>query len=158
MLAEAEDTSTTKGRRFVKLYDAGLERVGALLKLEGGPTVGRLWLLLVKHMGHDNALVVSNETLADALGVSDRSIRRAVAVLVESGAVVVFRIGSGNCYVLNDGEVWKTAEDHHRFCSFRAKTLVGFKENPGLRARLTHIRGQAARADARQTDIEDFTR
>lgn len=126
-------------RRFVKFYDKGIARVESLLELKGGPTVGKLWLFLVKMCGHENALVASSELLASHLGVTDRSIRRAAALLAASGAVVIAKVGNANCYILNDDEVWKTAEDHHRFCGFRAKALIGFDENPSLRARLTHL-------------------
>lgn len=131
------------GRRFVKFYDKGLARVESLLELKGGPTVGKLWLFLVKMCGHENALVASSELLAQHLGVTDRSIRNAAKRLAASGAVVIAKIGNANCYILNDDEVWKTAEDHHRFCGFRAKALVGFDENPSLRARLTHLEPKA---------------
>jgi DNA-binding transcriptional regulator YhcF (GntR family) len=137
------DTEQT-GPRFTKVYDRGWARVESLLTLKGGPTVGRLWLLIVKHCGHDNALVASLETLADALGVDERTVRRAIKFLETSQALVVVKVGTARAFVLNDAEVWKTYEDHHQFCAFRSKVLVGFKENAGLRARLTHLQAQAS--------------
>lgn len=142
-LAAVGERDGPGGPRFTKVYEKGWERVESLLTLKGGPTVGRLWLFIVKHCGHDNALVVSTETLADALKVNERSIRRAVAFLVKAEALVVAKVGGANAYILNDGEVWKTYEEHHRFCGFRAKTLVGFKENPGFRARVSHMLPEA---------------
>lgn len=131
-----------KGPRFTKVYEKGWDRVEQLVTLKGGPTVSRVWLFIVKHCGHENALVVSIATMADALKVHPRSVERAVATLAKSDALVVVKIGSANCYILNDSEVWKTGEEDHRFCGFRAKALVGFKENAGFRKRLTHFRGQ----------------
>lgn len=144
VVAAAADRDGPGGPRFTKVYEKGWERVESLLTLKGGPTVGRLWLFIVKHCGHDNALVVSTETLADALKVNERSIRRAVAYLVKAEALVVAKVGGANAYILNDGEVWKTYEEHHRFCGFRAKTLIGFKENPGFRARVSHLLPEAS--------------
>lgn len=126
-------------RRFVKLYGPGLERLDKLFTIKGGPTVGRLWTFLVRHAGHDNAVVAPVDLIAEALGVNERSVRRAAAALVKADAIVVAKLGNANVYILNDGEVWKTYEDHHRFCGFRARALIGFKDNPGLRARLTHL-------------------
>lgn len=137
MAADAEARS--KGREFVKFYPQGLERIRALLDFKGGPTVGKLWLFLVQHCGHDNALVASLDVIAQALGVNERSVRRAASVLEAGGAIVIAKIGNANAYILNDGEVWKTYEDHHRFCGFTARTLVGFRENPGFRARVQHM-------------------
>lgn len=139
MLGSAMTEDRPKGEPFVKLYGKGLERIRTLLDFKGGPSVGKLWLFLVEHCGHDNALVASADVLAEALGVNERTVRRAVRTLEEGGALVVAKIGNANAYILNDGEVWKTYEDHKRFCGFRAKTLVGFKENPGFRARVSHM-------------------
>lgn len=131
-----------KGPRFTKVYEAGWDRVEQLLTLKGGPTVGRLWLFLVRHAGHENALVVTVEQLALELDVHARSVMRASRVLRDSGALDVVKLGTANVYVLNPAEVWKTAEDHKRFCSFGARVLVGFKENASLRRRLTHFVAQ----------------
>jgi hypothetical protein len=131
-----------KGPRFTKVYDKGWDRVERLVTLKGGPTVSRVWLFIVKHCGHENALVVSVPTMAKALDVHTRSVERAVVTLEASGALIVTKIGGTNCYILNDSEVWKTYEDHHRFCGFSAKAIVGFDENPGLRARLTYMQPQ----------------
>lgn len=142
MRTETGEQEQPKGPRFVKFYDKGLERLEQLLTLKGGPTVGKVWLFLVKHAGHDNAVACSVDLMAEDIGVHRRSIIRATAYLEENGAIVIAKMGTANVYILNDAEVWKTYEEHKRFCGFRARTLVGFKENPGLKRRLTHIIGQ----------------
>jgi len=116
-------------------------RLEGLITLKGGPTVAKVWVFLVKHCGHDNALVCSLELMAEELDVAERSIRRATRYLETHGAIVIAKVGSGNVYILNDSEVWKTYEKSHRFCGFRTRTLVGFKENPGIRTRMTRISG-----------------
>lgn len=131
-----------KGPPFVKLYDAGFDRLDKLLTLKGGPTVSRLWVFLNKHADHHNALAVTVEMLAEVLGVHERSVRRAARVLEDQKALVIAKLGNANVYILNPGDSWRTAEDHKRFCGFSAKALVGFKENPGLRARLSHFMPQ----------------
>jgi biotin operon repressor len=131
-----------KGPRFTKLYDKGLERIGHLVTLKGGPTVTQVWVFLVRHCGHDNALCCPAEVMAGELGVSRRSIIRAIKILQDNGAIVVAKMGTANLYILNDQEVWKTYEEHRRFCGFRARALVGFKDNPALKKRLTHMTGK----------------
>jgi hypothetical protein len=131
-----------KGPRFVKLYDKGLERLGQLITLTGGPTVAKVWLFLVTYCGHDNALACPIELMAEELNVHRKSISRATKYLEENGAIVIAKMGTANLYILNDQEVWKTYEEHKRFCGFRARALVGFKENPGIKKRLTHMIGE----------------
>lgn len=137
----------SKGPRFVKVYPAGWERVRSLLTMKGGPTVGALWLWLQEHAGHDNAVVVTGELLAKELGVDRRSIWRAAAKLQEAGALVVAKLGNSNVYILNPAETWRTLEDHKRFCGFSARAIVGFAENAGLRARLSHFSEQPSLLD-----------
>jgi hypothetical protein len=101
-----------------------------------------LWVFLARHCGHDNALACSIELLAEELGCSERSIMRATKYLEENGALVIAKMGTANVYILNDSEIWKTYEDHKRFCGFRANTLLSHKQNPNLKKRLTHMLGQ----------------
>lgn len=130
---------TPKGPRFTKLYDRGWERIGQLVTLKGGPTVAKLWVFLARHCGHDNALSCTVDLLAEELDCSEKSIRRAAKYLEDNGAIVIAKMGTANVYIMNDAEIWKTHEDHKRFCGFRTKTLLSNKQNPNLKRRITHM-------------------
>lgn len=136
-----------KGPRFTKLYDKGLDRISNLVTLKGGPTVTKVWVFLVRHCGHDNAVCCPIDLMASALEVHRRSVIRAVKILQDHHALVVAKMGGVNVYILNDQEIWKTYEEHKRFCGFRAKALVGIKENPNLKKRLTHMIGPQPEPD-----------
>lgn len=132
-------------RRFAKVYDLGFERLTWLLTADHVPKgARRLWLFLAKHADHYNAVAATLATLAAALEVDERTIRRSVRVLVDAGAVEVVSLGTSRVYVLNPDEVWRNAEEHKRFASFGAKVLIGFDEEEGVRARLTHFRAKGA--------------
>lgn len=131
-----------KGPRFTKLYERGFDRLDQLLALKGGPTVGKLWLFLARHCGHDNALSATIDVLAEELGCSEKSIRNATKFLAASGALVVLKMGTANVYVMNDNEIWKTYEEHKHFCSFSARTLVSKRQNADMKKRLTHMVGE----------------
>lgn len=141
MAAEFDLPSSAALRpRFTKVYDGpGWDRVEALFELEGGRLVRRLWMFLVRHCDDHNALVASRITIGEALGVSARSVSRATSFLKAAGAVDVLKAGGCYVYVLNSDEVWRGAEADKAFCSFGARVLVGFSENAGLRARLSHL-------------------
>lgn len=123
---------------FTKVYPAGWSRVESLLTAPGGATVGRLWLFIVRSCDKRNALVVSNKVLSEELGVSERSVARAVALLVKDGAVKRYKIGTGSCFVLNDGETWRDDDGARRYCTFNAKAFVGVSENPSVARTLRH--------------------
>lgn len=85
---------------------------------------------LVAAMGHQNAVVVGQKTLAMMLGVHDRSISRAVADLVAEQWIQVVKIGKGKevCYVVNDRVAWGQPRDQLRLSVFSA-TVVASAED-----------------------------
>jgi hypothetical protein len=124
--------------RFAKVYREGWHALAGLLD---NKAAAKLYLFLAEHCGHDNGLVCTYELLAEETGMSERTIRRAVRYLEDGNHVAALRMGTARCYVLNPEEVWKTYEDHKRFCAFNARALVSKRENANLKRRLTHFLG-----------------
>lgn len=124
------------GPRFTKVYPKGWE---ALASLIDNRAAAKLYMFLATNCGHDNAVVCTYELLAEELELSERTIRRAVRHLEEHRHLVVAKISAVNAYILNPEEVWKTYEEHKRFCGFSARALVSKTENRNLKKRLTHI-------------------
>ena len=81
---------------------------------------------LVAHMGHQNAIVVSQKTLAKLIGIHERTVRRAVADLVEESWIQVVRIGSGKeaAYVVNDRVAWGQPRDQLNLSVFSATVVA----------------------------------
>lgn len=125
--------------RFVKVYPQGWKTI---VELSNDAVALRLYAFLADQAGHENALVATYATLAAELEISERTIRRAVRRLEEGEHLVVLKLGTTCVYVLNPDEVWKTKDEHKRFCSFRTRALVPFADNPMLKRRLTHAVGQ----------------
>jgi hypothetical protein len=134
--ASEEARKEARGPRFTKLYDKGLRAINGLLD---NPAAAKLYLFLVNNCGHDNAVVCTYGLLAEELELSERTIRRAVRLLEDRHHLTVAKIGTANAYILNPDEVWKTYEDHKRFCGFSARALVSKTENGNLKKRLTHL-------------------
>jgi hypothetical protein len=131
-----EALAERKGPRFTKVYPKGWEALAALID---NRAAAKLYMFLATSCGHDNAVVCTYELLAEELGLSERTIRRAVRHLEDGSHVVVAKIGTANAYILNPEEVWKTYEEHKRFCGFSARALASKTENGNLKRRLTHI-------------------
>lgn len=89
------------------------------------PVAGALLHKLVATMGHQNAVVVPQKVLAALLGVSDRTIQRAVRELVSDKWIQVVRLGKGKeaAYVVNDCVAWGQPRDQLRLSAFSA-TIV----------------------------------
>jgi len=125
--------------RFTKVYPRGWD---ALAGLVDNRSAAKLYVFLADHCGHDNALSCTYDLLAEELEMHERTIRRAVRDLEERGHLVVAKMGTANVYILNPEEVWKTYEEHKRFCGFRTKALLSNKQNANLKRRLTHMVGR----------------
>lgn len=73
------------------------------------PRAGVLLHHLVANMGHQNAVVISQKTLAKLMGVTDRTVRTAVSDLVAERWIQVVKLngpGSVSAYIVNDRVAW----------------------------------------------------
>lgn len=77
-------------------------------------------------MGHQNAVVISQKLLADFLGVTDRTIRTAVADLVSENWIQVVRLGKGReaAYVVNARVAWAQPRDQLHLATFSATVVA----------------------------------
>jgi DNA-binding transcriptional regulator YhcF (GntR family) len=94
------------------------------------PRAAMLLHHLVAQMGHQNAVVVSQKTLAKLMGIHERTVRRAVADLVEDRWIAVVRIGSGKeaAYVVNDRVAWGQSRDQLRLSVFSATVVADIED------------------------------
>lgn len=85
---------------------------------------------LVANMQTQNAVVVSQKTLAKMMGVHERTVRRAVTDLVEEQWIQVVRIGNGKeaAYVVNDRVAWGQPRDQLRLSVFSAAIVADFED------------------------------
>ena len=96
-----------------------------------GGTAAMLLHHLVAQMGNQNAVVVSQKTLAKLLGVNERTIRRAVADLVAEQWISVLKLngpGTVSAYVVNDRVAWGQPRDQLRLSVFSAAVVADFDD------------------------------
>lgn len=81
---------------------------------------------LVGNIGRHNAVIVPQTTIAKALGISDRTVIRAVADLEAGQWLQVVKIGAGreNAYVLNDRVAWADKRENLRLSRFSAQVIA----------------------------------
>ena len=96
------------------------------------PAASAVLHYLTANVGHHNAVVIPQKTIAKALGVTDRTIRRAVDDLAEGNWVQVVRIGAGRecAYVLNDRVAWADKRDNLRLSRFSAEIIADADDQP----------------------------
>lgn len=90
------------------------------------PAAAAILHYFAANVGNHNAVVVSRTTIAKLLGISVRTVHRAIDDLAAGNWIQVVRIGAGRecAYVLNDRVVWAERRDRLRFSAFSAEVIV----------------------------------
>ncbi|ARJ70094.1 hypothetical protein B0A89_11080 [Paracoccus contaminans] len=71
--------------------------------------------------------------MAEALGISKMTARRAAEFLVNNGVVVRFKMGTGAfIYAMNPEEVWKSADKNKKYAAFHTQSLVLRRDTEAL--------------------------
>lgn len=91
------------------------------------PRAAMLMHHFVALMGPRNAIVISQKTLAKLLGVTDRTIRTAIADLVAERWISVVKMngpGTVSAYVVNSQVAWAEKRDNLRYAVFSATVVA----------------------------------
>lgn len=106
------------------------------------PTASAVLHQLVAHMGPQNAVIVPQKVLAQMLGVTDRTIRTAIADLAAERWIQVVRIGKGKeaAYVINDQVAWGQSRDQLRLSAFSATVIADAEDQDSLTVDGTPLR------------------
>ena len=111
---------------FVQTERKAHEAWAALIKKS--PTAAMVMHHLVAKMGHQNAVVIGQKTLAKLLDCHPDTVKRAVADLVTDRWIQVVQVGGRgtvNAYVVNDAIAWGQARDQRQQLSqFHAQVIA----------------------------------
>ncbi len=132
------DEVSRENSDFVQVYPKGWKRLRVLIS--ENPTAAKVYAILAEHIDPtDGTVVISQELLADMVGVSVRTISRATVYLEDTFAIVRIRISGGvYAYALNADEIWKSWDKNKQYAAFRTKTLVPVRGgNEGVKRRLS---------------------
>lgn len=99
------------------------------------PRAAALLHLIVANMDRRGGLVASQATLAQLMGVSTATVKRALRVLSDELWIEIVRVGSErggvNAYVVNRRVAWADKRDNQRYAAFDARILVSESEQDG---------------------------
>lgn len=106
------------------------------LALKGANAASRVLHLLIARMGDKNAVVISQNALAEQLQVDPRTVRRAIAMLRDHNWVQAINIGGAKsgvqAYVVNSRVAWQGARDGIRASVFDAKIYATEREQENI--------------------------
>lgn len=90
--------------------------------------------LLCSKVGHNNAVVISQQMIAGTIGLSLRTVQRAVQELRNNNWVRVTQLGASgtvNAYTINSEVLWTDGRDNLKYAEFSATIVASEKEQPG---------------------------
>ena len=94
-------------KAWVQVERAAMEEMGRLSMQQ--PRAAAVLQAMISHMGHQNAVVISQKTIAALLGCSTDTVQRAIAKLMDGRWIQVVKLngpGTVNAYVINDRVAW----------------------------------------------------
>lgn len=118
-------TPARRGASWVQTERASHEAWSRLVIRK--PVAAAVLHTLVARMGDQNAVVVSQKTLAALIGVTDRTIRNAIQVLVAENWVQVVRLngpGTVSAYVVNSAVAWGQPRYKLHLAAFTAAVVA----------------------------------
>lgn len=94
------------------------------------PSASGVLHLLVANVGRNNAVIISQKTIAKVLGISDRTVRTALSDLEAGNWLQIVKIGAGReaAYVINDRVAWADKRDNLRISRFTAEVIADFDD------------------------------
>ena len=112
--------------KFVQLY---VDKLDLIIEMTGeNPTAVKVFVWLLQHMDKRNALVVSQEALAEAMGLHRTTIFRWTNYLKEKKAVDIVKSGSTNIYAVNAQIAWKSDANGKKYALFDAAVYISESE------------------------------
>lgn len=116
----------TVNDNFVQLYVDKLDLI--IEMMSENPTAVKIFTWLLKQMDKRNALVVSQQALAEALEISRQTVYTATKYLKEKKAVAILKSGNTNIYAVNVQIAWKSDANNKRYALFDAAVYVAGSE------------------------------
>ncbi len=106
----------------------------AWAKLIGkSPKAAQLMHILTARVGNNNAVVISQPTLAKIMGCHLNTVAKSVKMLAEDNWIEIRRIGGSgttNAYIINDRIAWLGNRDGIRYSLFSANVIVSDEDQP----------------------------
>ena len=121
----------TGPRTWVQTERAAHEAWGELTMKS--PRAAQLMHRLVSLMGHQNAVVIPQKTLAKLNRCSERTIRNALGDLVRDRWVKVIQLGAAgtvNAYVVNASVAWGEDRNQIKMAVFNAAVIADAEDQP----------------------------
>lgn len=111
---------------FVQFYTKNILLIAEMNKENS--TAVNILLWIIRHMDNRNALVVSQQAIAEATSLHRVTVAKAVKYLQEKKVIGIFKSGSTNIYAVNRHIAWKTGAEKKKYALFDANVYIAESE------------------------------
>jgi len=130
LLRSVKANAAPKQNGFMQLSEGEMARLRMLTRLN--PIAAQIFLFLMEHMNHNNAVACSQTLLARITQRSRTTVHRAIVILKEYNFVDVKRIGGTQVFHLNAEIMWRSYENKVKYAELIAPILLDMEENPEM--------------------------
>lgn len=111
---------------FVMLFRNEIQNLIGLGKSDGKALA--IFMFLTEHMDTNNAIIVSRDTISEALDISLPTVDRKIKFLKKNNFIETHRTGAACIYTVNANIVWTTYANKKDYASFKATVLISRSE------------------------------
>ena len=123
---DAEQEERKKNSNFSMIFDHGGSTTLREVAKKSGQAIA-LFFWMIENMDRQGAVVVSNDTLAEALGIVRQNVSRALNTLREHGVIWSLKKGI-TVHCVNPEIAWRSTEDGKQFALFHAQVIASKTE------------------------------
>jgi len=91
--------------------------------IKASPVAAGTLMYMVNHMSRSNALVVSQQAIADAVGAKRQTVNQAIRYLAEHNFIQTIKVGGATVYVVNSRVMWQ-GNRGERYAAFGADIVA----------------------------------
>lgn len=136
---ERQEEIEKKNPPFIQLTKGVSPSVLAKISRENSTAIEVL-MFFFENMDDYNVIMVSQQTIADSIGASKRTVTRAIKVLEENGAIGIGKISNANVYLINPEIAWQKAYKQRAVAKMKGVMILGKEENEKLFDRFKNVR------------------
>ena len=108
--------------KFTQFMNENLHILRVLLR--ENPKICETFLFLVENMDKNNAIVISQNTLAEFMEISRTTAYRYIKYLKENNFLKIGKTGGVNVFILNEQIVWKNSAESREYAKFSATVYM----------------------------------
>lgn len=103
------------------------------------PTSIHVLMFFFENMDDYNTIMVSQQTIADAIGKSRQTVSKAIRILEEENVIGIGKVSQANVYLINPKIAWQKAYKERGVVKMKGNIILSKEENEELFKRFENV-------------------